>query len=180
YDAVFLSDVGANTFLLHEDTFYAGKTTVNKLDLIKDYVADGGAFGMIGGYLTFQGIQAKGNYKGTIIEEILPVTLSDKDDRVELPQGYAIKVDGGNHPIMQGIPEKFPLILGYNKLSAKEHATVLASRNEDALISVWEYGKGRTLAYATDCSPHWASMELCEWQYYPVLWQNIVKWLANK
>ena len=33
--------------------------------------------------------------------------------------------------------------------------------------------------YATDCSPHWASKELCEWEYYPVLWKNIVKWLAN-
>ena len=34
YDAVMFSDIGANTFLLHPDTFKYGKRTVNKLKLI--------------------------------------------------------------------------------------------------------------------------------------------------
>ncbi len=180
YDVILFSDVGANTFLLHDDTFYNGERTVNVLDLVRDYVKQGGAFGMIGGYLTFQGFEAKGHYKGSVLEEILPVTLLDRDDRVELPQGYTIEVSCEDHPIMQGVPKVFPYILGYNKLRAKEDATVLAKRDDDALISVREYGEGRTLAYATDCSPHWASLSLCEWEYYPVLWKNIVHWLANK
>lgn len=180
YDVILFSDVGANTFLLHPDTFLAGKTTPNLLNLIKDYVYEGGAFGMIGGYLTFQGFEAKGHYKGTVIEDILPVTLLDGDDRVELPQGYSMRISLTNHPIVQGVPEQFPNILGYNKLKAKEDAVVLASRGDDALISIRQYGEGRTFAYATDCSPHWACMELCEWEFYPVFWKNVVHWMAGR
>lgn len=179
YDVILLSDVGANTFLLHDDTFYGGMRTPNKLEMMKEFVLRGGGLGMIGGYLTFQGIEAKGNYAGSPLEEVLPVTLKNGDDRVELPQGYQLTLEKREHPIIKNIPETFPYILGYNQLKAKENAGVLAKRNSDPLISVMECGKGRTLAYATDCSPHWASKELCEWEYYPVLWKNIVKWLAN-
>lgn len=35
YDAVIISDVGANTFYLHHDTFYAGKATPNLPELIR-------------------------------------------------------------------------------------------------------------------------------------------------
>lgn len=179
YDVVLISDCGSNTFLLHENTFFDGQITVNKLNLIQEYVEAGGAFGMIGGYLTFQGFEGKGKYKGTVIEEILPVTLEVGDDRVEMPEGYCISVDPSAHEIFAGMPSKFPPILGYNKLTAKEDAIVLAEREGDALISVREYKKGRTLAYATDCSPHWASPEFCEWEYYSTLWQNMIKWLVK-
>lgn len=180
YDVVLVSDVGSNTFLLHEQTFFKCKQTVNKLDLLKEYVNHGGAFGMIGGYLTFQGFEGKGKYRGTSIEEILPVNLEVGDDRVELPQGYNIVIDNSKHEILKGLPNEFPPILGYNKLTAKEEAIVLAERNGDPLISIREYGKGRTLAYATDCSPHWASPEFCNWEHYNTLWRNIVRWLVKE
>lgn len=179
YDVVLVSDCGSNTFLLHEDTFFDCRTTVNKLNLIKEYVEQGGAFGMIGGYLTFQGFEGKGKYKGTAIEEILPVTLQSGDDRIELPEGYQISIDPSAHEIFEKIPSVFPPILGYNKLTAKKDAIVLAERNGDALIAIREYGNGRTLAYATDCSPHWASPEFCEWEHYGTLWKNIVRWMTK-
>lgn len=180
YDVILLSDVGANTFLLHDDTFYGGKRTANKLEMLKEFVLKGGGIGMIGGYLSFQGIEGKGNYAGSAVEEILPVYIQQTDDRVEMPQGYQIKVKDTGHPILKGVPQIFPYILGYNRLKAKKEAVVLAEREGDPLIAIMEYGKGRTLAYATDCSPHWASKEMCEWEYYSVLWGNIVKWLAKE
>lgn len=180
YDVVMISDVGANTFLLSHDTFFKGIITVNKLELIKEYVNQGGGFAMVGGYLTFQGIEAKGKYFGSPIEEILPVSLMSNDDRVELPQGYNITVDSDSHEVLNGIENVWPPILGYNKLVAKDGATVLAKRNDDALVTLGNYGEGRTLAYATDCSPHWATLEFCDWDGYEKLWQNLSRWLANK
>src|SRR5215467_8991291 len=56
YDAVILSDIGANTLLLHPDTWLRSKTTPNRLRLLKAYVEAGGGLMMIGGYLSFQGI----------------------------------------------------------------------------------------------------------------------------
>ena len=59
YDVVVLSDIGSNTLLLHSDTFERSVAMPNRLALLRDYVADGGGLVMIGGYLTFQGIDAK-------------------------------------------------------------------------------------------------------------------------
>ncbi len=41
---------------------------------------------MIGGYLSFMGIEAKANYKNTVLADVLPVTMLDGDDRVEKPE----------------------------------------------------------------------------------------------
>ena len=60
YGCVILSDIGANTLLLHPDTFVRSKPLPNRLDAIRDYVRRGGGLIMVGGYLTFQGIDAQG------------------------------------------------------------------------------------------------------------------------
>ncbi|SKC47084.1 glutamine amidotransferase [Maledivibacter halophilus] len=180
YDVILLSDVGANTMLLHPDTARFSKRTVNKLKLIKDYVNEGGGFGMIGGYMTFQGIEAKGKYKDTHIEDILPVNLLTYDDRVEIPEGVDLKINPGSHIILNGLPSDLPYILGYNRLIPKENATVLVKNDKDPIISIGEYGNGRTLAYATDCTPHWSPSAMYEWEYYSTLWDRLVKWLAKQ
>lgn len=179
YDVILLSDIGTNTFLLPVETFLQAKTTPNKLEMIKDFVQMGGGFGMIGGYLTYMGIEGKGKYKDTVIEEILPVTLMSTDDRRELPQGFAPDELDLSHPVLEGFPEKWPLCLGYNRVSAKPGATVLASYQGDPIIALGHYGKGRTLAYTTDCAPHWSPEDFCNWPYYRVLWQNLARWLGT-
>lgn len=83
YDAIVISDIGSNTFLLQNDTFYQLRIKPNALELIKEYVNNGGGLLMIGGYLSFMGIEAKANYKNTVLADVLPVTMLDGDDRVE-------------------------------------------------------------------------------------------------
>src|SRR5688572_11036587 len=65
YAAVILSDIGTNTLLLHPDTFERSRAMPNRLALLRDYTAAGGGLVMVGGYLTFQGIDAKARYAGT-------------------------------------------------------------------------------------------------------------------
>lgn len=180
YDVVLFSDVGANTFLLHPDTSRHCKRTPNLLKLVKEYVAQGGGFAMIGGYMTFQGIEAKGKYKDSYIEEILPVNLLPYDDRVEIPEGADISIDPSIHEILSGLPSEWPFILGYNRVIPKEGAKVIVAYNEDPIITLGTFKNGRTLAYATDCAPHWAPPEMYEWEHYGELWDRLVKWLANK
>ena len=38
---------------------------------------------------------------------------------------------------------------------------------------------GRACAFATDCAPHWAPVEFCEWSGYSVLWKNLVDYLTD-
>jgi len=180
YDAVFLSDVGSNTILMNIPTFTDGNVQPNRLNLIKEYVEAGGGFGMIGGYMSFQGFECKGQYKDTAIEEILPVHLMETDDRSEHPEGVHPEIAKSDHPIVNGIPTEWPHFLGYNRLEAKEDATVIATHNDHAFISTLDYGKGRTFAFASDCAPHWGPKEFIEWEHYNAFWVNVANWLGKK
>jgi len=180
YDALIISDVGANSFLLHPNTFMRSECTPNRFEAIREYVEGGGAFGMMGGYLTFQGFEGKGKYHGTTIEKILPVELLPYDDREEHPEGFVINVDSGSHPLLKGMPTQWPPLLGYNKLIPKDNADVVVSYNGDPILAIWEFGEGRTFAWASDCAPHWMSPQFCEWKYTKLMWKNVLTWASKK
>ncbi len=179
YGAVMLSDIGANTLLLHPDTFKKSKPLPNRLEAVRDYVAAGGGLVMIGGYLTFQGIEGKGRYRGTPVEEALPVTLEAGDDRVECPQGVAPSVANAGHAIVDGLDGAWPALLGYNRLAPKPGADLVASVGADPLIVAGAFGRGRSVAFASDCGPHWAPPPFVEWAGYAKLWRQIAGWAAG-
>lgn len=180
YDAVFLSDIGSNTLLLHPETMNQAIVRPNRLKVIKEYVATGGGFAMIGGWMSFQGLHGKANYHDSEIEEILPVEIMPYDDRKETPEGSNILLVQKDHPILAGIDENWPVFLGYNKLGAKHESVVLARCNRHVFMAAWQYEKGRTFAFASDCAPHWATPEFLHWSYYSRFWSNAVKWLAGE
>ncbi|RYG00215.1 MAG: cytoplasmic protein [Caulobacteraceae bacterium] len=180
YDVVMLSDIGANTLLLHPDTFVRSKPLPNRLHSIRDYVKNGGGLVMIGGYLTFQGIEAKGKWADSPVEEALPVTLFHHDDRVESPQGVVAHVGDTSHAITQGLPSEWPALLGYNKVVAKPDAEVLVRVGSDPLVVAGTYGSGRSAVFTSDCGPHWAPPPFCDWTGYAPLWNNIANWVSGK
>ena len=178
YDCVILSDIGANTLLLHPDTFVRGQVLPNRLAALRDYVAQGGGLIMCGGYLTFQGIDGKAQYAGSPVEEALPVTLSRHDDRVECPQGVTPQVLTA-HPIGAGAGSDWPHLLGYNRVTPKPGATVIASVGEDPLIVAGTYGQGRAVAFTSDCGPHWAPPPFIDWAGYDRLWGQMADWAGS-
>jgi uncharacterized membrane protein len=179
FDCIILSDIGANTLLLHPDTFVRSKVLPNRLVAIRDYVGAGGGLVMVGGYLTFQGIDAKGQYAGSPVEEALPVTLYRHDDRVEAPQGVVPVLANATHPIAAGLVEDWPALLGYNRIMPKDGATVVSTVGDDPLIVAGSFGKGRSVAFASDCGPHWAPPPFVEWQGYGRLWTQICDWAGS-
>jgi len=179
YDAVILSDIGANTLLLHPDTFERSRPMPNRLALLRDWVAGGGGLVMVGGYLSFNGIEGKARYGGTAVEEALPVELVPGDDRVELPEGVAPRVRAADHPIVAGVAGEWPLLLGYNKLRARPGADLVVTVGGDPLLVAGRHGNGRSVAFAADCGPHWAPPAFCDWDGYAPLWQGIVGWAAG-
>src|SRR3984893_14462484 len=126
FDVVILSDIGANTLLLPPEVFLEGRRVPNRLELIKEYVRNGGGLIMAGGDLSFQGIYGSARYHRTPIEEILPVTLLAVDDRVEKPEGINPIVKKAEHPIMQGVAGEWPYLLGFNEVKPKDEGEVLA------------------------------------------------------
>ncbi|TRY20035.1 cytoplasmic protein [Tessaracoccus rhinocerotis] len=179
YDVVILSDVGANTLLLPPQVFEEGRRAPNRAKLLREWVQRGGGLMMAGGYLSFQGFQAKANYHGTAIEEVLPVEILPYDDRVESPEGVEGELTGVEHPVAEGLDQQWPALLGYQKLTARPDATVLATVEAHPLLVVRTVGEGRTLAFASDISPHWAPQEFMAWPGYARLFDNSVRWLAG-
>ena len=57
---------------------------------LADWVRAGGGLMMAGGYLSFQGFQARANFARSPLADVLPVTMFDCDDRVESPQGAPV------------------------------------------------------------------------------------------
>ena len=109
------------------------------------------------------------------------MNLQTFDDRIETPEGAIPSVVDTDHPIVAGLPPTWPALLGYQDLILKEEATLLA-RVEDShpLLACWDYGKGRSLAWASDIGPHWCPMQFVEWAGFDRLWRQVITWLARR
>jgi uncharacterized membrane protein len=180
YDVVILSDIGANTLLLHPDVYLHGKSVPNRLKLLKNWVQNGGGLAMCGGYLSFAGIYASAKYYRTPIEQILPVSIHPFDDRVEAPEGVCPEVVDTAHPIVQGISAVWPALLGYNELVLKSDAHLIAGIGEHPMLAVHTINRGRTLIWASDIGPHWCPEPFLVWDGYARMWQQAVRWLAGQ
>ena len=179
YDTIILSDLGANTLLLHPDTWQHGKSTPNRLKLLRDWVLQGGSLVMCGGYYSFAGIYGQAKYYRSPIEEVLPVTIFTFDDRVETPEGAIPVVEDPSHPIVQGITNPWPALLGYNELTLKPDAQLLLSINGRPLLAVRQAGAGKTLIWASDIGPHWCPEPFVKWDGYARLWVQAMNWMVN-
>ena len=170
YDVVVLSDIGADSLLLHPDTFVRGQRTPNRLKLIADWVEAGGGFLMVGGYYSFQGINGAARYHNTPIEKILPVAMLSVDDRVEVPEGFEPAVAGAaDHPAIDGIAGPWPYLLGFNEVMPKPDAEVILSAGADSplpLLVAGKHGNGRTMAWTSDIGPHWLPDSFVSWPGY--------------
>ena len=179
FDVVILSDIGSNSFLLCDETFLRSERTTNRLVLLADYVEDGGGLLMVGGYMSFSGIDGRARYQASPLASVLPVTILDRDDRVEVPEGLIATFPNPDHPALGGTPADWPILLGYNQLKAKPGTTVIAASGDDPLLVVGEVGRGRSVAFASDVAPHWAPNEFMDWPHYAELWPSIVAWAAG-
>jgi uncharacterized membrane protein len=186
YDVVIISDCECEVLALYP--FWIPGTPLprtNRLKAIREYTRQGGGLLMVGGWTSFSGRFGHGGYYDTPVEEALPVTcLKGMDDRVETPEGSHVKVLKPEHPVVAGIPwDECPVFEGFNRIIPKEGAEVLANIDDGEtqypLIVTWTFGKGRAMAFASDCSPHWAAY-FQPWKYYGQFWRQAVRWLAKK
>ncbi|MBB5751592.1 glutamine amidotransferase [Prosthecomicrobium pneumaticum] len=185
WDVIVISDIGANTLLLHPDVWLTGKPRPNRLKLLREWARNGGGLVMFGGYLTFQGIDGRGRWARTPVEEALPVTCLPYDDRVEVPEGFRADLTGpADHPVLEGLSGEWPLLLGANEVLPKAGAEVLArlpaEEGGHPLLVTGTFGKGRTVAWTSDVGPHWVPNAFVEWPGYATLWNNIVGWAAQE
>lgn len=180
YACVILSDIGSNTLLLHPDTFAKGRRTPNRCQLLAGYVRQGGALLMIGGYMSFSGIQGMAKYAQTALAQVLPVACLAQDDLMEHPEGIAPAVLQADHPALAGVPQDWPHFLGYNKTLARPDSQVVMQIDGDPFLAFADVGQGRTGMFASDCAPHWGPPEFVNWRGYQPLWGAILAYLTAR
>lgn len=180
YDVIVLSDIGANSFQLPPESWLNGKSVPNRLKNLREWVASGGGLMMAGGYLSFQGFQARANFARSPIADVFPILMSDYDDRIEIPEGAVPHIVDTEHPISKAWPLGAPSLLGYNKVAERPDAQVVARINGDVLIATGEYGAGRTLVWTSDIGPHWCPRAFIEWPGYQTVMSSMIKWLHHK
>lgn len=178
YACVILSDIGSNTLLLAPQTFSRSEKTPDRCQLISDYVKAGGALLMVGGYMSFTGVDAKARYGETPVKDVLPVQCLEKDDRAEHPEGI-VPVTVKKHEAISGLPDKWPHFLGYNRTKAVPQGEVIVTIGGDPFIAVGEFGKGRSAVFTSDCAPHWGPPEFVKWEYYDKLWKGLLDYLTK-
>lgn len=185
YSTVVLSDVGALSLLYTPET-RIGQRSVNRLELLRQWVEQGGALMMAGGYTSFQGMDGSAMFHGTAVEECLPVEINPGPDGQEAPEGLDPVITNAKHPVLAGVTSPIPFILGMNRVHARagnEVKTLVhcSHRGHDfPLLSVRDYGAGRSLAWMTDIGPHWLSEDFMHWDGYDTLMTNMVRWLARE
>jgi uncharacterized membrane protein len=186
YDVLIISDCEAEVLSLYP--FWIPGTQLPRSDrmrAIRDYTKNGGGLLMIGGWSSFSGRFGTAAYYDTPVEEALPVNcLKGADDRVEVPAGVKVRVQDPSHPILKDIPwNEAPVFEGFNKILPKEGSRVLATIGDEEiehpLLVTWDYGKGRSAAFSSDCSPHWAEY-FQPWAYYGQFWVQLIRWLGTK
>jgi uncharacterized membrane protein len=178
FDVVVLSDISADTIQLHPACVERGERMPDRLRLLREHVEQGHGLLMVGGYMSFSGFEGKARYQSTPLAPILPVELLGHDDRVETPEGVTPSVRSA-HVVLDGIGSDWPHFLGYNRLQAKDEATVALVVDDDPFLVLATAGKGRTAAFASDCSPHWGSPEFLAWRDYGRFWSQLVTWLSG-
>lgn len=179
WDVVVIGDIGSDSFLLHPGMYASGSAQVDRLRAVADFARVGGGLVMIGGYLSYTGYRGMARYGQTALASALPVAMLDHDDRVECPEGVHPHVRLPEHPILHGLPDDWPAVLGYNQFRSRQDAQVLATVGNDPLLVVGRVGRGRCAAFASDCAPHWASAEFLAWKHYGTLFSQLIRWVGG-
>ena len=161
------------------------------LDGIAAYVRDGGAFAMIGGDQSF----SAGDYAGTPIEDVLPITLLPSGPTAvdETPAQVRLTDAGRRHPVTElatsGAQNELvwaalPRLPGLNTIGPLKGGaqTLLQSAEGRPVLVVGEAGRGRVLALLSDSSWFWSFVAAGAQQgprAYETFWHSAIRWLVR-
>lgn len=187
-ETLIISDVEAKCFHLYPSFFDRARrenrvvTFPDRLKVINEWIHNGGGLMMLGGWLSFSGVQGRSGWGRSVLKDTLPVECLLIEDLVESSEGFTVEVTMPDHPVVKGLPwDKFPPIFGYNEVIEKPQGQVLVRVKETGhpLVVVGEHGAGRIFTYMSDPAPHWGiNFEL--WEAYDAFWQQAFNWVQKK
>jgi uncharacterized membrane protein/Mg-chelatase subunit ChlD len=85
-------------------------------------------------------------------------------------------IQTSSSPILRGLDQGFPQLLGYNGTTIKSAAQqVLVTARDDPLLAQWQYGLGRSVAWTSDSTGRWATNWI-GWPGFSKFFSQLVGW----
>ncbi len=190
-DTLFSKELKNFDLLIFDDFSYNLFLRPTHLESIQQFVKEGGGFAAIGGPQFLE----TNKLLSSPIEDIAPVRLSGREFyRRGSPSGVKLSRAGKAHPITRFSPEEsydvhlwqeMPPLNGINLVDSKGSARVLLESADEfsrPILTVGNYGQGRTLALATDDSWKWYMGMVAQgkgnWAYLRFM-ERMVRWLTK-
>lgn len=175
----------------------AGFFTIDQLRNIEAFVSRrGGGLLALGGRLSFDG----GRYKGTLIEDLLPLTLEGRkvDDGESFAPIYKAQLTsaGQAHPITRlnedrAVSQKTwndlpPISVSEGLKNVKPGASVLleakragGSSPSVPLLALQRYGRGQTLAFTASDTWRWRMRMDSKSNAHETFWRQLLRYLVS-
>ncbi|MGQ0508578.1 MAG: glutamine amidotransferase [Myxococcaceae bacterium] len=160
---------------------------------LERYIFKGGAFVMIGGDRSF----GEGRATFNVLGQALPVEPTGAPATLDLFNAR-LTAEGMRHPVSaigagaaasEAAWAALPPIPGANTTRARPGATVLlehplqtADGKNLPIVALWDYGRGRSMAIATDASWYWAFTSHASGaptRTFDRFWGNALRWLVR-
>ena len=92
----------------------------------------------------------------------------------DLIDGQFVPLIGAPSPLLRGV-DAVPALGGRNGVELKSGArALLISPDEKPVLAQWQYGLGRSLAWASDLEPRWGA-DWVRWERFPALMAGLVE-----
>ena len=92
---------------------------------------------------------------------------------------FTPEVTSNDKIIRDVVKDGMPQLYGYVATMKKERSIdLLESFQHDPILSYWQYGLGKTVAWTSDVNGEW-SAEYSSWENTPLLWHNIIKLVSE-
>lgn len=167
-DVIILDNVAASAMSLLE-----------RLKILRCVEAGGGLL-LIGGWYTLD----KGEFEGSLLEEVLPAATLQHHSLVKLDAPVALERGPDSMPGLELAGLDFreaPRALWCNNVLPREGARILLKAGEQPALMASTFGKGRVVliplatsgVFPPGQTPYW------EWSEWPALLERCLRWLAS-
>ena len=194
-DTIFLEEISSFDLILFDNFNYAFYLNPDHLERIRDFVKEGGGFGIIGG----PGLFNEGRSGLSPIADLLPFRSAEEEFyKRDTPLAVRVSRAGTEHPMMQFFDnfgdsdtdvlrfwKDMPPLDGINPVEAKRSAAVLLEGGDGIpwpILTVSDHGKGRVLGLTTDYAWKWYMGMVAKGKgnrYYLRLVHGMVRWLTK-
>jgi uncharacterized membrane protein len=153
--------------------------TLRQKNMLAEYVRRGGGLIVFGGHKALD----RGGLKGSLLEDVLPVTGKAGLAPLVAFSGGATLARGADHPVTKLVDfDSAPVCFYAHALQARPEAKTLITVGDKPGLVVGAYGKGRVAVVGMTCfgSPEKSQTPFWQWRSWVNLVRDLAWWVSGQ